>query len=278
MRLESIPKYFAPKSPTFSDSPRATASDALTGTDLMAAVGMCQAQAELGMSAFLGKMGVSDADKVKAVLLLAGKGIVESVRVAPLRKLQDDIRANVILVMSVFAFLDYSRSAASVEACDACCDGFIVERKFVMNKLAHAHDTVASFVRGDLPASIQPMEGREMLVKHTYYEVTKKVCKKCNGKKVISTACRDCSGRCEAIDREETERQGVPVKRACKRCGGRGYERIPASRAFEAVQQVTDDISPATWDKTVKPFYDGLIRTLEREENHAELALQRVTA
>ncbi|KNE88062.1 hypothetical protein PSTG_18543, partial [Puccinia striiformis f. sp. tritici PST-78] len=45
------------ESPTFSDCPRATASDALTGTDLMAAVGMCQAQAELGMSAFLGKMG-----------------------------------------------------------------------------------------------------------------------------------------------------------------------------------------------------------------------------
>lgn len=278
MRLESIPKYFAPKSPTFSDSPRATASDALTGTDLMAAVGMCQAQAELGMSAFLGKMGVSDADKVKAVLLLAEQGMAESVRVAPLRKLQDSIRAKVILVMSVFAFLDYSRSAASVAACDACCDGFVEERKFVMNKLAHAHDNVTSFARGDLPASIKPVEGREMFVKHTYYDITKKVCKKCNGKKVISTACRDCSGRCEAVDREETERQGVPVKKACKRCGGRGYERIPASRAFDAVQQVTDAISLATWEKTVKPFYDGLIRILESEENHAEQVLQRVTA
>ncbi|WP_262033983.1 antitermination protein [Serratia liquefaciens] len=278
MRLESIPKYFAPKSPTFSDSPRATASDSLTGTDVIAAFGMCQAQAELGLSAFLGKMGVSDADKVKAVLLLAEKGMADSIRVAPLRKLQVEARAGVVLALSVFAFLDYSRSADSIAACDACCDGFIEERKFVMNKLAHAHDTVASFVRGDLPASIQPIEGREMLVKHTYYDVTKKVCNKCNGKKVISTACRDCSGRCEAIDREETERQGVPVKRACKRCGGRGYERIPASRAFDAVQQVTDAISLATWEKTVKPFYDGLIRTLECEENHAEQALRRVTA
>lgn len=112
MRLESIPKYFSPKSPTFSDSPRATASDSLTGTDVMAAFGMCQAQAELGLSAFMGKMGVSDADKVKAVTLLAEKGMAESVRVAPLRKLQDETRVRVVLALSVFAFLDYSRSAS----------------------------------------------------------------------------------------------------------------------------------------------------------------------
>ena len=104
MRLESIPKYFAPKSPTFSDSPRATASDSLTGTDVMAAFGMCRAQAELGLSAFMGKMGVSDADKVKAVTLLAEKGMAESVRVAPLRKLPDETRVRVVLALSVFAF------------------------------------------------------------------------------------------------------------------------------------------------------------------------------
>ncbi|HEG1757374.1 TPA: antitermination protein, partial [Enterobacter kobei] len=40
MNLESIAKYFAPKSPMFSDSPRATASDSLTGTDVMAALGL----------------------------------------------------------------------------------------------------------------------------------------------------------------------------------------------------------------------------------------------
>ncbi|RIQ15674.1 antitermination protein, partial [Salmonella enterica subsp. enterica serovar Newport str. CFSAN000835] len=33
MNLESIAKYFAPKSPMFSDSSRATATDCLTGTD-----------------------------------------------------------------------------------------------------------------------------------------------------------------------------------------------------------------------------------------------------
>ncbi len=38
-----------------SDSPRATASDSLSGTDVMAAMGMAQSQAGFGMAAFCGK-------------------------------------------------------------------------------------------------------------------------------------------------------------------------------------------------------------------------------
>lgn len=40
MRLESVAKFHSPKSPMMSDSPRATASDSLSGTDVMAAMGM----------------------------------------------------------------------------------------------------------------------------------------------------------------------------------------------------------------------------------------------
>lgn len=39
MRLESVAKFHSPKSPMISDSPRATASDSLSGTDVMAATG-----------------------------------------------------------------------------------------------------------------------------------------------------------------------------------------------------------------------------------------------
>ena len=39
MRLESVAKFHSPKSPMMSDSPRATASDSLSGTDVMAAMG-----------------------------------------------------------------------------------------------------------------------------------------------------------------------------------------------------------------------------------------------
>lgn len=49
MRLESVAKFHSPKSPMMSDSPRATASDSLSGTDVMAAMGMAQSQAGLPM-------------------------------------------------------------------------------------------------------------------------------------------------------------------------------------------------------------------------------------
>ncbi len=54
MRLESVAKFHSPKSPMMSDSPRATASDSLSGTDVMAAMGMAQSQAGFGMAAFCG--------------------------------------------------------------------------------------------------------------------------------------------------------------------------------------------------------------------------------
>lgn len=277
MRLESIPKYFAPKSPTFSDSPRATASDSLTGTDLMAALGMCQAQAELGMSAFLGKMGVSDADKVRAVLLLAENGMADSIRVAPLRKLQVEVRASVVLALSVFAFLDYSRSAASVVACDCCSGTGFIEAEVFTNKV-HTPFPAKELVKASIRFGVKGFKPSEYEVRRELRETVRVKCKNCDGKGRLSTACRDCSGRGTAVDKKETEKQGIPVRGACKRCSGRGYERIPASHAYAAVQQVTDAISPATWDKTVKPFYDALIRILECEENNAEQALQRVTA
>lgn len=277
MNLESVVKYFSPKSPVLGDSVPATASDSLTISDVMGALGMCQAQAELGLSAFLGKVGISEADKVKAVVLLAKHCIVRSDNVAAIRKLPGETKARVILTLAAFAFLDFSRSAASEIPCDACDDGFIEERKFVMNKLAKAHDTIDSFARGDLPASITQLEGREMRVKHAFYETTRKVCPKCNGRTVIKTDCNDCRGRGVAIDKDESERQGLPVKKPCKRCSGRGYERIPSTQAYRAIACVTESISLDTWKKSVKPFYDEMITQLDIEEERANMALRATT-
>ena len=67
MRLESVAKFHSPKSPMMSDSPRATASDFLSGTDVMAAMGMAQSQAGFGMAAFCGKHELSQSDKQKAI-------------------------------------------------------------------------------------------------------------------------------------------------------------------------------------------------------------------
>ena len=76
---------------------------------------------------------------------------------------------------------------------------------------------------------------------------------------------------------KETERQGVPVMGDCKRCCGRGYERIPAVEAFRAISEITDSISLTTWDRSGKPFYDQLIGKLEIEESWANAALNKVT-
>lgn len=40
----------------------------------------------------------------------------------------------------------------------------------------------------------------------------------------------------------KSERQGVPVKKPCKRCSGRGYERLPASKAYRAIQEYIPDL------------------------------------
>lgn len=45
MNLDGVLKFFAPKGMHISDSVRATASDQLTVTDIMAALGMTQAEA-----------------------------------------------------------------------------------------------------------------------------------------------------------------------------------------------------------------------------------------
>ncbi|EON4711819.1 antitermination protein, partial [Escherichia coli] len=108
-------------------------------------------------------------------------------------------------------------------------------------------------------------------------EVVKVACPECGGKGEVSTACKDCRGRGVAIHREESEKQGVPVFRNCQRCGGRGYERLPSTEAFNAICNVTDAISLDTWKKTVKRFYDTLVVQFDIEEAWAEQQLKKVT-
>lgn len=272
MRLEAIAKYFSPKSPMLGDSTPATASDSLTISDVMAALGMCQAQAEFGLAAFLGKVGISEADKVKAVVLLAKHGMAHCDKVAAIRKLPGEVKARVVLTLSVFAYLDYCRSAASEVPCDCCHGEGFIDAEVFTNKIQYPDGKPpkwASATKGVYPSYWEEWK--------SVREVVRVMCPSCKGKGNVSTACRDCSGRGTAVDRKETEKQGVPVRGTCKRCSGRGYERIPASHAFEAIQQHTQSISLASWDKTVKPFYDELIRNLDEEESIAGDMLMNVT-
>ncbi|KAG1716959.1 hypothetical protein ID866_182 [Astraeus odoratus] len=137
-----------------SDSPRATASDSLTGTDIMAAMGMTQERAAMGYSAFLGKMGISYNDRVRAIELLAQYALTKCDRVAALRKLDAEIKPLVMHQLATFAFEDYSRSAASVKQCDDCNgNGFIDAEVFSMK--SHTPAREKKFVKMSLHLGVE---------------------------------------------------------------------------------------------------------------------------
>ena len=80
----------------------------------------------MGYSAFLGKMGISNNDRERAIELLAQYALTKCERVAALRKLEPEVKPLVLNQLASFAFEDYSRSAASVKLCDGCNgEGFI---------------------------------------------------------------------------------------------------------------------------------------------------------
>lgn len=276
MSLESTVKYHFPKSTQISDSPRATASDALTGTDQMAAMGMVQSLAPMGFSAFMGKVGVSEYDARRAVTLLTEHALKTCDKVAALRKLDTDIKPAVMQILASYAYMDYCRSAASVKPCECCkATGFIDAEVFSTKSHTPwvAQDILKTSKKWGL--NVTPSEHE---IRREVREQVRLLCGTCKGKGVVSAACRDCKGRGKAVLEDETKKQGVPVLGNCKRCGGRGYERIPAVEAYRAISKATEGIGQATWDRSVKPFYDQLIGKLEIEESWADSTLRKVTA
>ncbi|WP_312836651.1 antitermination protein [Pantoea sp.] len=273
MSLEATVKYHFPKTASFTGMPPATKSDALTGTDQMAAMGMVQSIAPLGFCAFMGKVGVSKNDAARAVSLLTEFAMQTCDRVAALRKLETDIKPAVLQTLATYAYMDYCQSASSKKPCKCCsATGFIDAEVFTMKSRFGTQ-------RPGAVTEIKRLD--ESLPENTSYQVrdTERVlCPDCKGKCVVSSACRDCKGRGRAVMEAESKRQGVPVMGDCKRCGGRGFERIPAIEAFRAISAITDSISLATWDRSGKPFYDQLIGKLEIEESWANAALNKVTA
>lgn len=273
MSLESTVKYHFPKSTQITDSPRATASDALTGTDQMAAMGMVQSLAPMGFSAFMGKVGVSEYDARRAVTLLTEHALKTCDKVAAFRKLDSNVKPAVMQTLATYAYLDYCRSAASVKPCECCSgEGFIevevFSRKAAMGRREGADDVKT--VKLDIP-----LPGNDL---KPFRDTERVLCKPCKGKGVVSTACRDCNGRGRAVMKAETEKQGLPVMGDCKQCGGRGFERIPSTEAYRAICHIVESISLATWEKSGKAFYEQLIGKLEIEESWANAALNKVTA
>ena len=253
MNLENALKFHFAKTSQLNDTSRSTSSETLTGTDVMAGMGMVQQRAKMGFSAFMGKMGVSSNDREKAIELLTLYALSRCDKVAALRKLDSDIKPQVMQVLARFAFADYSRSAGTTRKCD-CCNG-------------------SGFIESEV--ATMKYIGQPYLQERR--EKVKVLCTKCGGNGELSCACPDCKGRGRAINQKLTAEQGVPVIGDCKRCGGVGYARLPSTAAYEAISLITDAITLDTWKKSVKRFYDELIVKFDIEEAWADSQLRAVT-
>lgn len=253
MNLENTVKYHFAKSTLISDAPRATASDSLTGTDIMAAIGMTQSRAALGFSAFLGKMDISDYDRERAIDLLTKYAIEHCDKVAALRKLESDVKPKVMQVLATFAFADYSRSAASTRTCD-CCHGnkFVEAEVMTMKHIGQPHLS----------------EKREMV---------KVLCHKCKGKGALTNACQ-CNGKGTVLDKEKTILQrGVPAYKTCTRCNGRGYARLLPDSVRKYICVTVMDIPETTWRRSYKDFFESLVGECIKQEEYANQMLNKVT-
>lgn len=259
MKLEYAVKYFSPKSQTFSDSSRATSSDSLTGTDLMGAIGYCQSKAGFGVSAFLAKTGVSNDDRYRTIEQL----LSYAQRTAPklVIKSAGGKLGKCLAVLSRLAFEEYSRSAATTSTCKHCGGkGFNLVQSEVVKYAGH----VNSFT------------GEEVIAPVIETELVNERCQPCKGKGKVTARCR-CNGTGRVRDLAESARQGTPVDRECDRCSGRGFKRMPASRAFQAVTLLVPDLTQASWSRNWKPFFEMLVAKCEIEENYADSVFRVMT-
>ncbi|MBQ0327187.1 antitermination protein [Providencia rettgeri] len=266
MRLEDLPKYFSPKSPMFSDSPAATASDNLTITDVMASLGLATSKAWMGIELFLAKHGINKPDE--AVESLYQYALTQAHKYSAIQKLDEDDRASVLQILANYAFQDYARSAASKKACPDCEGGFIEAEVF---------DTKYSS-RAAVFASLSPKIPKRFTDCAREVRETKRVvCKTCNGKGEVSHSCR-CNGRGEVLSKIETRRNGgIPTYKTCCKCSGRGYSRLPAEDVRREICDKVFDIPETSWRRNLKPFYEMLIQECFKEQENAEKALSIVT-
>ncbi|ECW1333109.1 antitermination protein, partial [Salmonella enterica] len=176
----------------------------------------------------------------------------------------------VLEIMCAFAYQDYARSAASVRRCD-CCDGSgFTEVEVFTNKIQYPDGKPpkwAKVTKGVFPSYWEEWK--------SVRESARVLCKACNGKGVISNACR-CHGKGMVLDKEKTDKQGAPVMKVCDRCTGRGYARLKFSNVLEGVRTVWDVKKTTAYDH-VQPLFELLVEECHRQESYADSALKSVT-
>ncbi|MBC8947282.1 antitermination protein [Xenorhabdus indica] len=271
MKLESLPKYFSPKSIMFSDSPAATATDSFSITDVMASLGLASAQARLGIELFLAKQGINKPDE--AVASLYQYALTQAYKYPAISRLEEDIKQKVLQILANYAFQDYARSAASKKGCPDCVDGFIEAEVFTTKTYTPWMER--RLVKANLSMGVEIIPSSYAKFRKVR-EVVKVVCSTCKGKGEVSHSCR-CNGRGEVLDKKQTELIGIPVYKKCPKCSGRGYSRLPAEDVRRAICESVMELPETTWRRNFKPFYEGLIQECFKEEANAEYVLSRLT-
>lgn len=254
MNLESIVKYFSPKSMMPGAVPCGITADTLTITDVMASLGLVTAKAAIGIELYLAKAGVLPADNITNYIEQLATD--RACRHRALQKMEEAPRIEFIRTLARYVFRDYSLSAASLVTCSSCNgDKFIDAEVFTM-KVTAQHVKALSVVK----------ESRREV-----REQVKVICKPCEGKGQLKNECR-CRGRGEVIDKKKSELQGLPVYKTCPRCAGRGYPRMKEAEIYAALS-----IPKSTWTRTYKIFFDRLVTHCHTEESYAEKMLNMVT-
>lgn len=268
MNLESIPKYFSPKSPKLSDESPATASDSLGISDVMAAIGMTHQSGGIGLDLFLAKIGVSSPDKAIEGLIGIANGLAG--RRKPTSELNEDTKSKLLQVLATFAYQDYARSAASVRPCPDCTDGFIDAEVFTTKSVFGAHPGAVSEIKR-LDDRIDSNIG---VLKR---EVARVQCPTCQGRSVISNSCR-CKGRGKVVNEVATKANGgLPVYKECPKCKGNGYRKMPSENVRRAVCLQVMEVSQPSWSRHYKPFYEAIVGECFKEESKASIALHKIT-
>ncbi|UYK05193.1 antitermination protein Q [Yersinia enterocolitica] len=253
MKLESAMKQFSAKSQMITDSPRATSSDSLKGPDLAAAMGMVEARASFGMAAYLGKVGISKEDRIRTVEQLtqfAMKNAPKHVGKASGRRM-----AQCMVILSKFAYEEYSSSAAATTTCKHCKGKRLIYSIQKVVKHPGCGEKTDAWIEDELVGEL---------------------CKPCNGKGKISHRCR-CNGTGKVRDLEKSKRLGVPVEKECERCSGIGYKRTPSTTTYRAITALLPELTQSSWSRNWKPFYASLVAKCDIEESYAEDEFQRIT-
>lgn len=254
MKIEKALNYFNPKGQAIIDGACSTNTESLSPADVMAALAICQARTRLGVNVWLGKTGMSQQaseEVIKQLTCYAGKTASPLLTKAAGRKVAQCMR-----ILAIFAWQDYSRSAADRSPCGVCLGRGVNIPEFVVNLTsakAVSHATGRKSQQGE------------------------NGCTNCHGRGTVSIRCR-CNGSGRVSDIAVSKRQGAPVDKVCGYCGGRGFRRVPSAQVFRAIQRLVPGLTQSSWSRNWKPHYQHLIAKCDVEAGLAAAEFRRITA